>query len=77
MRRSSGGKGTGAAHKTIRASIPHLTRDRVLYNDIQKALKLVLDGTILRNVVKVWELGVATVVRRYGQTGKNACPTTD
>ena len=46
------GKGTGAAHKTIRASIPHLTRDRVLYNDIQKALKLVLDGTILRNVVK-------------------------
>jgi hypothetical protein len=35
-----------------------LTRDRVLYNDIQKALKLVLDGTILRNVVKgVGDLG--------------------
>ncbi|MGA9405828.1 MAG: histidine ammonia-lyase [Bacteroidota bacterium] len=52
------GKGTHAAHKTIRASIPHLTRDRVLYIDIQKALKLLLDESILRNVVKaVGKLG--------------------
>jgi len=46
------GKGTRAAHKAVRASIPHLTRDRVLYNDIQKALKLILDGEILRSVTQ-------------------------
>lgn len=46
------GKGTRAAHKTIRATIPHLTRDRVLYHDIQKTLNLLLDEAILRSVEK-------------------------
>ena len=45
-------KGTGAAHKAIRSSIPMLKRDRILYNDIQKALRLLLDGKVLRDVVK-------------------------
>ncbi len=44
------GKGTRAAHRTIRSTIPHLDRDRVLYDDIQKALGLLLDGNILRRV---------------------------
>ncbi len=43
-------KGTHAAHETIRSQIPHLKRDRVLYNDIQKALGLLLDGSVLINV---------------------------
>jgi histidine ammonia-lyase len=52
------GKGTGAAHKTIRSYIQHLDQDRILYNDIQEALKLLLDGEILRSVEKVvGELG--------------------
>lgn len=46
------GKGTNAAHKTIRSLIPHLENDRVLYDDIQKALKLLLDGTVLHSVKK-------------------------
>jgi histidine ammonia-lyase len=52
------GKGTNAAHRTIRSHIQHLDQDRILYNDIQEALKLLLDGVILRNVVKaVGKLG--------------------
>ncbi len=46
-------KGTNAAYRIIRSHIPHLDRDRVLYDDIQKALGLVLDGKILRSVEKV------------------------
>jgi histidine ammonia-lyase len=46
------GKGTNAAHRTIRSHIPHLDRDRVLYDDIQKALELVLDGSVLQRVEK-------------------------
>jgi histidine ammonia-lyase len=46
-------KGTDAAYRTIRSHIPHLDRDRVLYDDIQKALGLLLDGKILRSVEKV------------------------
>jgi len=45
------GKGTRAAYRIIRSRIPHLGRDRVLYNDIQKALGLLLDGNILRGVI--------------------------
>ena len=45
-------KGTEAAHRTIRAVIPHLGRDRVLHNDIQQALQLVTTGEILGNVEK-------------------------
>lgn len=45
-------KGTGAAYEIIRSHIPHLDRDRVLYDDIQKALGLVLDESVLQNVEK-------------------------
>jgi len=46
-------KGTNAAYTAIRSRIPHLDRDRVLYDDIQKALGLLLDGKILHSVEKV------------------------
>jgi len=51
MRRSSAEKERVLPTKRSRIHST-LDADRVLYNDIQKALKLVLDGTILRNVVK-------------------------
>ena len=44
------GKGTNAAYKTIRKRIPHLEHDRVLHDDIQKAVELVKDGSVLDNV---------------------------
>ena len=46
------GKGTEAAYQFVRKYIRHLHRDRVLYDDIQKALGLVLDGSILPAVEK-------------------------
>ena len=46
------GAGTEAAYQFVRKNIKHLHRDRVLYNDIQKALGLVLDGSILAAVEK-------------------------
>jgi histidine ammonia-lyase len=46
-------KGTDAAYEIIRSHIPHLDRDRVLYDDIQKALGLLLNGKILRSVERV------------------------
>ncbi len=46
------GKGTNAAYQTIRKSIPHLEEDRILHDDIQKALGLVKDGSVLKNVEK-------------------------
>lgn len=46
------GKGTGAAYKTIRKSIPHLEEDRILHDDIQKSLELLKSGAILHNVEK-------------------------
>ncbi len=46
------GKGTNAAYQTIRKQIPHLDEDRVLHDDIQKALKLVNDGSVLESVEK-------------------------
>jgi histidine ammonia-lyase len=46
------GEGTEAAYQFVRKNIKHLHRDRVLYNDIQKALGLVLDGSILPAVEK-------------------------
>ncbi len=45
------GKGTRAAHRTIRSRIPHLERDRILYDDIQKSLRLLLNGDILHSVI--------------------------
>lgn len=44
------GHGTRAAYRTLRAHIPHLDKDRVLYDDIQKALGLLLNGIVLGNV---------------------------
>jgi len=46
------GSGTGAAYQFVRRYIKHLDQDRVLYDDIQTALGLVLDGTILPVVEK-------------------------
>ncbi len=47
------GKGIDAAYRVVRKHIPHLDRDRVLYDDIQTALRLVREGTVLRAVEKV------------------------
>jgi histidine ammonia-lyase len=47
------GKGTNAAYQTIRTQIPHLEKDRVLHDDIQKALEMVKDGSVLESVEKV------------------------
>jgi histidine ammonia-lyase len=46
------GKGTNAAYQTIRKSISHLNEDRILHDDIQKALGLVKDGSVLKSVEK-------------------------
>lgn len=44
------GRGTEAAHRAIRSHIAHLDDDRVLHTDIQRALKLVHEGTIIEAV---------------------------
>lgn len=44
------GKGIEAAFKAIRKHISRLERDRVLFDDIQAALRLVRDGTVLEAV---------------------------
>ena len=46
------GAGTETAYQFVRKNIKRLHRDRVLYNDIQKALGLILDGSILAAVEK-------------------------
>lgn len=46
------GKGTNAAYQAIRRHIPPLEKDRVLHDDIQKALELVQNGNILNSVEK-------------------------
>jgi histidine ammonia-lyase len=46
------GKGTSAAYTTIRKHISHLDDDRILHDDIQIALELVKDGSIMANVEK-------------------------
>ena len=46
------GAGTEAAYQFVRMHMKHLHRDRVLYHDIQKALTLVLDASILPEVEK-------------------------
>lgn len=47
------GKGTEAAYATIRKSISHLAKDRILHDDIQKALALVKSGSVIHNVERV------------------------
>lgn len=44
------GKGTNAAYGLIRKHIPHLTEDRILYDDIQTALDLIREDKILKTV---------------------------
>jgi histidine ammonia-lyase len=44
------GIGTRAAHTKIRESVPHVTDDRVLYNDIETVRDLLVSGEILRVV---------------------------
>lgn len=46
------GRGSEAAYHFIRKHIRHLDEDRVLYDDIQKALGLVLCGDVLKDVEK-------------------------
>jgi histidine ammonia-lyase len=44
------GAGTSAAYKTIRKTVPPLVRDRIIYKDIQKVLRLVVQNEIVKNV---------------------------
>jgi len=44
------GRGTETAHRYVRKFVKHLDEDRILYDDIQKSLVLVLDGNLTRNV---------------------------
>ncbi|MBI3005184.1 MAG: histidine ammonia-lyase [Ignavibacteriales bacterium] len=46
------GKGVEAAFAAVRKKIAHLDRDRILYDDIQKAVELVHDGSVLRATEK-------------------------
>ncbi|HWP82999.1 MAG TPA: histidine ammonia-lyase [Bacteroidota bacterium] len=46
------GKGTEAAYQAIRSRIPYLEEDRVLYDDIHKAVKLVRDSSLIKAVEK-------------------------
>jgi histidine ammonia-lyase len=41
------GKGVQAAYEKIRGIIPHLDGDRILADDIQASLSLLLDGSVL------------------------------
>ncbi len=47
------GDGAARAHKTVREAIPHLSSDRLLQDDIERAKKLVHDGTVLGAVQDV------------------------
>ncbi len=44
------GKGTEAAYHFVRRHIKHLDGDRVLHGEIQKVLRLVLDGSVVKSV---------------------------
>ncbi|MBI4429228.1 MAG: histidine ammonia-lyase [Ignavibacteriales bacterium] len=44
------GKGIEAAFAAVRRQVQHLDRDRVLYDDIQNALRLVVGSSVLRAV---------------------------
>ncbi|OGU35534.1 MAG: histidine ammonia-lyase [Ignavibacteria bacterium GWB2_35_6b] len=50
------GKGTDAAYKTIRKSVPPLKNDRIIYTDIQKILELLKSGELLKEIEKVVKL---------------------
>ncbi|HTP13632.1 MAG TPA: histidine ammonia-lyase [Bacteroidota bacterium] len=44
------GKGTEAGYRCVRRAVPHLDDDRFLYRDIQKTLRVILDGTLVQAV---------------------------
>jgi len=46
------GEGTLAAYRVIRKAIPHLDKDRVLSNDIEKVIRLMRSGDVLTAVEK-------------------------
>jgi histidine ammonia-lyase len=46
------GAGTEAAYRFVRRHIKHLEQDRVLYDEIQKALGLIENGSVLDTVEK-------------------------
>jgi histidine ammonia-lyase len=46
------GAGTEAAYQFVRRHIKHLEQDRILYNDIQKALRLIENVSVLNAVEK-------------------------
>lgn len=50
------GKGTDAAYKTIRKSVPPLKNDRIIYTDIQKILELLKSGELLKEIEKIVRL---------------------
>jgi histidine ammonia-lyase len=50
------GIGTNLAYRCIRKTIPPLTHDRILSQDIKNALRLVENGEVLRSVEKVVKL---------------------
>jgi histidine ammonia-lyase len=47
------GEGTEAAYQFVRHHIAHLEEDRILYDEIQTALKLVKNGSVVRAVEDV------------------------
>lgn len=49
------GRGTEAAYRHLRKSVKHLEVDRVLYDDIQTSLSVILDASIIQAVEKVVE----------------------
>lgn len=50
------GKGTAAAYDFIRSRIPHLDKDRILHDDITKALAYIKDDSLLEAVEKEVQL---------------------
>jgi histidine ammonia-lyase len=44
------GVGTGAAHKVIRQTVPHLDEDRIPAPDIQNIYQLIASGTLIKSV---------------------------
>lgn len=46
------GEGTGKAYEVIRAGVPHLENDRVIYSDINKVYRLIADEVLVLEVEK-------------------------
>jgi len=46
----SPGRGTAAAYRAVRDSVPHLRQDRVMYRDVERMVGLVRSGAIVRAV---------------------------